>query len=121
MNALLTLLVVVAGIHLSMRCIAAGYRILDLGYALRRERSRVARGLLLWFGLALGVGWVLPGHLQAVFAVSLLGYAGLHGVLVLLLTRVLLPLSWRRNRASALDDGRYAHAARGADGDQTPP
>ncbi|MCC5885462.1 MAG: hypothetical protein JJT88_03400 [Gammaproteobacteria bacterium] len=121
MNALLTLLVVVAGIYLSLRCIAAGYRILDLGYALRRESTRVVRALLFWFGLALGVGWVLPGHLQAVFVLSLLGYAGLHGVLMLLLTRVLLPLSWRRNRASAFDDGRYAHAAGGADGDQSSP
>lgn len=123
MSWLMTVLAAVAGVYLSMRCIAALYRIIDVGYALRREQAGVVRGLLTWFGMALVLWWVLPPSGQRAFEMGLLGYAGCHVVLVLLLTRVALPLSWRRARLarSTLEDRSHAHAARRADGDQAAP
>lgn len=120
MNLLSVLLVVLAGVYLSIRCMAAVCRVIDLGYALRRERVRVLRGLLGWLGFTALLLWLLPALWRELFLLSLLGYALLHMLLLAVLTRVLLPLSWRRARAarSAFEDGRHAHAARGTDGNQ---
>ena len=38
------------GVYLSMRTVAALYRVIDLWYALAREWLRIARGILGWLG-----------------------------------------------------------------------
>lgn len=125
MNALVAVVmtsgVVLAGIYLSMRCVAALYRVVDLGYAFGREKWRIARGLAGWGGATLLLFTLLPAPFERVFAISLLAYASLY-VALWSVIRVLLTLRWRRvrQRSSALDDGGHAHAARGTDGYQPP-
>ena len=120
-NVTMAALIVVAGIYLSMRCIAALHRIVDLGYALRREKWRIARGLVGWGGVTFLFYLLLPARLEGVFLSSLLGYALLYiglwsGI------RILLALRWRRvaRANSTLDDGGHPHPARRADGNQPP-
>jgi len=120
-SALITVVVVLAGSYLSMHCVAALYRVVDLGYAFEREKWRVARGLVGWGGATLLLFMLLPARWEGVFAISLLGYVLLYGALWSVI-RILLALRWRRFRhaSSAFDDGRHAHAARSTDGDQPP-
>lgn len=49
------------GLYLSMRSVAALYRVIDLRYALAREWLRIARGILGWVG-ATAIGAVLMDH-----------------------------------------------------------
>lgn len=121
MVLLANLAVVLVGIYLSMRCVAALHRVVDLGYAWQREKWRIARGLLGWGGGSLLLYVMLPDAWQGLFAISLLAYA-LSYVLLWSLIRVLLAQYWRRFRhgVSALDDGGHAHPARGTDGNQPP-
>lgn len=120
MALLANLAVMSAGIYLSMRCVAALHRSVDLAYAWRRELWRILRGLASWGGGSLLLALTLPTPWQGLLLLSMLAYA-LSYVLLWSLIRLLLLLYWRRFRPgiSALDDGGDAHAARGTDGDQT--
>lgn len=122
LNVLVAVLVVVAGIYLSMRCIAALHRIVDLGYALSREKWRITRGLAGSGGATLLLYLLLPARWEGVFLLSLLGYALLYiglwsGI------RIMLALRWRQlaRAHSALEDSGHTHPTRGTDGNQPPP
>ncbi|HJQ38793.1 MAG TPA: hypothetical protein VKB93_16785 [Thermoanaerobaculia bacterium] len=51
----------ILGVYLSMRTVAALYRVIDLWYALAREWLRIARGILGWLG-ATAIAGVLMDH-----------------------------------------------------------
>jgi hypothetical protein len=69
------------GAYLSMRVLAALYRVADLWYRIGADWPRVARGIVGWGGTALAVALLAPGGRRAAFLYGLGGYAALHVVL----------------------------------------
>ncbi|MBI4421722.1 MAG: hypothetical protein HY560_12930 [Gemmatimonadetes bacterium] len=62
------------GIYLSIRAIAACYRVIDLWYAIRTAYPRVLRGLLGWGGTIVGTAALLGHHQRSVFLSGLLAF-----------------------------------------------
>ena len=69
------------GVYLSIRVLAALYRIADLWYRIGTDWPRVARGIMGWGGTALAVALLADGGPRAAFLYGLAGYAALHVVL----------------------------------------
>lgn len=64
------------GAYLSMRVIAALYRVLDLWYTIRAAWPQVLRGLVVWVGGTSAVGAALPGELRVAFVWGAAAFAG---------------------------------------------
>ena len=63
------------GMYLSVRVIAAFYRILDLWYDIRNHYGKVISGILGWGGITLAVSLLLDGHWRSLFCMGLVIYA----------------------------------------------
>jgi hypothetical protein len=74
MTTLLSIVTAMLGIYLSMRAIAALYRVIDVWYAMRTEYGRVLRGLVIWVGGSIAIAFVLPDRYFTAFIVGLAGY-----------------------------------------------
>lgn len=72
------------GMYLSMRAIAASYRVLDLWYTIGTEYPTVFRGLLGWGGTSVAIAVLLGPHHRNALLCGLLAflffYLGLYGV-----------------------------------------
>jgi len=72
------------GMYLSMRAIAAAYRVLDLWYAIGTGYPTVFRGLLGWGGTTIAIALLLGRHHRTALLCGLLAfllfYLGLYGV-----------------------------------------
>ncbi|HWP37438.1 MAG TPA: hypothetical protein VNL18_07795 [Gemmatimonadales bacterium] len=88
MTTVAEILVFVLGMHLSLRTVAACYRIIDLWYTIRTEYPRVIRDILRWVAVTGALIMVLPDDLQR----SLLWGAGSFVVLYLSLYVMRYPL-----------------------------
>ena len=69
------------GVYLSIRVLAALYRIADLWYRIGTDWPRAVRGIIGWGGAARGVALLAEGGRRAAFLCGLAGYAVLHVVL----------------------------------------
>jgi len=69
------------GVYLSIRALAALYRIADLWYRIGTDWPRVARGIIGWVGTAIAVALLAKGGRRAAFLYGLAGYAVFHVVL----------------------------------------
>ena len=69
------------GVYVSIRVLAALYRIADLWYRIGTDWPRVARGIVAWGGAALAVALLAEDGRRAAFLCGLAGYAVLHVVL----------------------------------------
>ncbi|OGT96330.1 MAG: hypothetical protein A3I79_02605 [Gemmatimonadetes bacterium RIFCSPLOWO2_02_FULL_71_11] len=71
------------GMYLSMRAVAASYRVLDLWYAIGTEYPAVIRGLLGWGGTTVAIAVLLGRHHRNAFLCGLLAfllfYLGIYG------------------------------------------
>jgi len=65
----------ILGMYLSIRVIAALYRILDLWYDIRNHYGKVIRGILGWGGITLAISLLLNGHWRSLFCQGLIIYA----------------------------------------------
>ena len=71
------------GVYLSIRVLAALYRIADLWYRIGTDWPRVVRGIIGWGGAALAIALFAGGGRRAAFLCGLAGYAVFHVVLYL--------------------------------------
>ncbi|MBI4408904.1 MAG: hypothetical protein HY561_04295 [Gemmatimonadetes bacterium] len=78
------------GVYLSIRTIAALYRIPDLWYTMRNAWPKVLRGIAGWGGATVLMGALLPGYRLA-FLWGVAGYLAFYIVVGIVLSRVLLP------------------------------
>jgi len=62
------------GLYVSLRLIAAGYRILDLWYTIGTAYPKVIRGILGWGGLATALALALGGPRRAAFLLGMLAF-----------------------------------------------
>jgi branched-subunit amino acid transport protein len=96
MNALLAIASFLIGVYLSIRIIAALYRIIDLWYTIESAWPRVVRGILGWSGAAVVAALILQ---RAAFlsgaATSIVLCAGLYAII----WRILVPRMITRNVA----------------------
>lgn len=74
MRALAAIPLFILGVYLSLRTLAALYRVVDLWYAMRREWPRAAGGIALWCGVTAAVAALLPETLRPAFAGGLAAY-----------------------------------------------
>lgn len=74
MTALADVVVFAVGVYLSVRTLAAFYRIIDLWYAMRREWPGVAGGIAGWCGVTAALAALLPAALRAPLAWGLASY-----------------------------------------------
>ena len=88
-----------AGVYLSMRVLAALYRIADLWYRIGTAWPRVARGGLGWGGAAAGVAFLAQGGRRTAFLCGLAGYAVFH-VALYVATRVYVRTRLRARRGA---------------------
>ncbi len=92
MRFLLDAALFVLGLYLSLRALAACYRVLDLWYTIRTAYPAVIRGLVVWLGsTALLTLWLRGSHRTA-FVAGLVAYFAFHlslyGLRYLMLRRV---------------------------------
>lgn len=84
MTRLVDVALFLLGMYLSMRAIAASYRVLDLWYTIGTEYPTVFRGLLGWGGTTVAIAVLLGPHHRNAFLYGLLAfllfYLGLYGV-----------------------------------------
>ena len=66
------------GVWVSIRVLAALYRIADLRYRIGTDWPRVARGVLGWGGAAASVAFLAQGGRRTAFLSGLAGYAVFH-------------------------------------------
>ena len=69
------------GVYVSIRVLAALYRIADLWYRIGADWPRVARGIIGWGGAALAVAFIAEGGRRTAFLWGMAGYAVFHAVL----------------------------------------
>ena len=62
------------GMYLSLRMIAALYRIIDLWYTIGTAYPRVIRGILVCGAMILAIGWLLDRLYRTAFVSGLLAY-----------------------------------------------
>ena len=75
MTSWLILAVLVAcGVYLSMRLIAAAYRVMDLWYTIRTAYPAVMRGIAAWGGAAGVLAILLHGSHRAALLAGMLGF-----------------------------------------------
>ena len=80
MASLATAALFAAGVYLSIRLLAALYRIADLRYRIGTDWPRVAGGIAAWGGAALLIALAAGPRRQA-FLWGLAGYAAFHALL----------------------------------------
>jgi hypothetical protein len=95
-RALLAVPLFLLGMHLSMRTIAALFRILDLWYTIGTAWPQVVRGLLGWGGGTIAIAAVLPGHLRPAFLWGLATFLGVFLGAYVIRFFILQALAWRR-------------------------
>lgn len=66
------------GIYLSLRLIAALYRILDLWYTIGTAWPRVVRGVLGWGGATVGIAVLAGDRLRPAFLLGLAAFAAFY-------------------------------------------
>ena len=81
----------VLGIYLCMRTLAALHRILDLWYTIRTVWPRVVRGVVVWVTTTAAIALVLPARLRVTFLWGFAGYLVFYVAVALFLSRVVMP------------------------------
>jgi len=74
MTTVIKIAVFMLGMYLSMRLIAAMYRVLDLWYTIRTAYPRVIRGILGWGGITIAIAVLLGDQWRHVFLWGLIVY-----------------------------------------------
>ena len=74
MTRLVDVALFLLGMYLSMRAIAASYRVLDLWYTIGTEYPTVFRGLLGWGGTTVAIATLLGRHHRGALLFGLLAY-----------------------------------------------
>lgn len=90
------------GVYLSVRMIAALYRVIDLWYAIGTAYPAVIRGILGWGATILVIGWLLDPPYRTGMAWGLLGFLFFYLSLYVIRYPVLRALR-RRQRLQSLD------------------
>ena len=96
MRALLAVALFLLGMHLSMRTIAALYRILDLWYRIGTAWPQVLRGLLGWGGGTVAIAALLPGGLRPFFLWGLAAFLGVFLGAYVIRFFIIQAVAWRR-------------------------
>jgi hypothetical protein len=95
-RTLLAVALFLLGMHLSMRTIAALFRILDLWYRIGTAWPQVLRGLLGWGGGTIVIAALLPGRLRAFFLSGLAAFLGVFLGAYVIRFFILQVVAWRR-------------------------
>lgn len=80
------------GVYLSIRTIAALYRILDLWYTIRTAWWRVLREVAGWAGAVVLIGVILPNEHRPAFVGGLGAYLGFYLLAGSLISYLLVPV-----------------------------
>jgi len=91
MTLLLDAVLIAIGVHVSIRTVAALYRIIDLWYTIRTAYPRVLGAIAVWTGMIFVLAAVLPDPRRAAFFWGLVGFVPFYVSLY-----VLRPLVTRR-------------------------
>jgi hypothetical protein len=95
-TALLAVALFLLGMHLSMRTIAALFRILDLWYTIGMAWPQVLRGLLVWGGGTMAIAALLPEGLRPFFLWGLVTFLGIFLGAYVIRFFILQAVAWRR-------------------------
>jgi hypothetical protein len=87
----------VLGLYLSVRVVAALFRIVDLWYRIGDQWPRVSRGIAAWGGIAAAIALTLDGRRRTAFLCGLAAYVVIH-VLVYVSTQVYVWMQYRSRR-----------------------
>lgn len=68
MTLIIKIAVFVLGMYLSLRLVAALYRIIDLWYTIGTAYPKVIRGIVGWVGLSIAIAALLGGQYRQAFA-----------------------------------------------------
>lgn len=96
MRGLLAVPLFLLGMHLSMRTIAALFRILDLWYTIGTAWPQVVRGLLGWGGGTIATAALLPERLRPAFLWGLATFLGFFLSAYVIRFFILQAVAWRR-------------------------
>lgn len=99
----MTVLLLLLGIYLGMRCVVALHAVVDLVYDWRRHGLRMGAGLVIWWGGSALLALLLPPDLRQLLLAAMFGYLLLYLGGALLLGHVLLPWRWRQARRRDVD------------------
>ena len=85
------------GVYLSIRSIAALYRVIDLWYSIRTMWPTVVRGVLVWAGGTAALAWQLPEAERRFLIWGLAAYVLFYLGTFLIVWRLLIPRLIARN------------------------
>ena len=74
MTIIIKIALFILGLYLSMRMVAALYRIIDLGYIIRTAYPRVLGGILSWGGITLAIAVFLENTWRNAFLWGLVAF-----------------------------------------------
>jgi hypothetical protein len=77
-RSLIAIALFLLGTYVSIRTIAALYRVIDLWYTIRTEYAKVLRGLLVWCGGTVAIAALLPDRHRPPFLWGLAVYLGFY-------------------------------------------
>ncbi len=98
MRSLIVIALFLLGTYLSIRAIAALYRVIDLWYTIRTAWAKVLRGILGWCGGAVAIALLLPDRYRPAFLWGLAGYLSFY-LAAFLLLHLVIPRIASRNIA----------------------
>lgn len=91
MSAIGGAVVFVLGVYLSVRSIAALYRVLDLWYTIGTAWPRVALEIGAWTGVVVFVSMLLPQGYRAALGWGIASYVVFYVTVALILSRIVMP------------------------------
>lgn len=74
MTLIINTAVFVLGMYLSVRVVAALYRIIDLWYTIGTAYPKVIRGIVGWVGLSIAIAALLGEHYRQAFAYGFVAF-----------------------------------------------
>lgn len=84
MTIVINTAVFVLGMYLSVRLVAALYRIIDLWYTIGTAYPKVIRGIIGWVGLSVAIAALLGEHYRQVFVWGFVAFLILYPVSIFL-------------------------------------